>query len=142
MEKNNRWFIKWGIWLNMCLINSKEIKYFVMDKFHKGTWDKELGERKNTILKCFNPTHKHQQKAYIEANISWRAKILIARLRINSHQLCCQTRYWKRTKEAWEERVYIFCFSGKVEIEKNFILECEAFKDKKESCAEILAASS
>ena len=42
----------------------------------------------------------------------------------------------------WEERVCIFCSSGKVETEKNFILECEAFKDNKENYAGILAASS
>ena len=44
----------------------------------------------------------------------------------------------------WEERVCIFCTSGKVEIEKHFILECEAFKDIRENYADasILATSS
>ena len=82
----------------------------------------------------FNPTHNHQQKSYIESNISWRAKILIAKLRTNSHHL--------RPKEVWEERVCIFCSSGKVETEKHFILECEVFKDNRESYPDILAASS
>ena len=41
----------------------------------------------------------------------------------------------------WEERVCIFCSSGKVETEKHFILECEAFKDSRENYAGILAAS-
>ena len=35
-------------------------------------------------------------------------------------------------KEAWEERVCIFCTTGKVETEKHFILECEAFKDNRD----------
>ena len=42
----------------------------------------------------------------------------------------------------WEERVCIFFSSGKVETEKHFILECEAFKDSRENYAGILAASS
>ena len=38
---------------------------------------------------------------------------------------------------------YVFFFSsGKVETEKHFILECEAFKDSRENYAGILAASS
>jgi len=93
-------------------------------------------------LKCYNPTHIHQQNAYIKANISWRAKILIAQLRTDSHQLRCETGHWKRPKEVWEERVYIFCSSRKVEIENHFILECETFKGNMESYENILAASS
>ena len=62
-----------------------------MENFHKCTWDNELGRKKNYYIEVFNPTHSHQPKAYIEANISWRAKILIAQLRTNSHQLRCET---------------------------------------------------
>ncbi len=91
MQKNNKWFIKFDICLNVCPINSKEIKDFVMEKFHKRTWDKELGRKKNYYIEVFNPTHSHQPKAYIEANISWRDKIIYSQLRTNSHQLCCET---------------------------------------------------
>ena len=56
MQQNNKWLSKWGICLNACPINSKEIKAFVMEKFHKHTWDKELGSKKKiTILKCLIP---------------------------------------------------------------------------------------
>ena len=113
-----------------------------MDKFHKHIWDKELGRKKKYYIEVFNPTHNCQPKAYIEANISWRAKIVIAQLMSNSHKLYCEIGHWKRPKEVWEERVCIFCSSGKVEIEKHFVLECEAFKDNRESYADILAASS
>jgi len=113
-----------------------------MEKFHKRTWDKELGRKKNYYIEVFSPTHSHQPKAYIEANISWRAKILIAQLRTNSHQLRCETRCWKWPKEVREERVCIFCSSGKVETEKHFILACEAFKDNRESYADMLVSSS
>ena len=142
MQQNNKWFSKWGIRLNMCSINNKKIKAFVINNFHKRTSDKELGRKKNYYIEVFNPTHSHQPKAYIEANISWRAKILIAQLRTNSHQLRCETESSKRPKEVWEERVCIFCSSGKVEIEKHFILECEAFKDNQESYAKTLTTSS
>lgn len=40
----------------------------------------------------------------------------------------------KKLKEVWEERVCIFCSSGKVETEKHFILDCEAFKDEIKLC--------
>ena len=113
-----------------------------MEKFQKRTWDKDLGKNKEYYIEVFNPTHNHQQKAYLEAHISWRAKILIAQLRTNSHQLYCETRHYKIPKEVGKERVCIFCSSGKVETEKHFILECEAFKDNMESYADILAASS
>ena len=53
---------------------------------HKRTWDKELGRKKKYYIEVFNLAHSHQPKAYIEANISLRAKILIAQLRTNSHQ--------------------------------------------------------
>jgi NAD-dependent dihydropyrimidine dehydrogenase PreA subunit len=85
MRQSNKWFSKWGICLSMCPTKSKEIKTFVMDKFHKCTWEKELGRKKKYYIEEFNPTHNHQQKAYIGANISWRSKILIAQLRTNSH---------------------------------------------------------
>ena len=68
--------------------------------------------------------------------------MLIAQLRTNSHQLHCEIGLWKRPKEAWEEMVCVFCTSRKVEIEKHFILECEAFKDSRNNYIIILTASS
>jgi len=114
-----------------------------MNKFHKRTWEKELGRKKKYYyIEEFNPTHNHQQKVYIGANISLRAKILIAQLRTNSHQLRCDTGRWKIPNKVWEERVCIFCSSKKVETEKHLILECETFKDNRESYADILTVSS
>ena len=72
----------------------------------------------------------------------WKAKILIAQLITNSHQLRCETERWKRPKEAWVERVCIFCIAGKVETEKHFILECEAFKGNRHRYANVLADKS
>ena len=128
--------------MNTCPTNSKEIKAFVIDKFHKQIWDKEIGRKKKYYIEEFNPTYNHHQKDYIGANISWRAKMLIAQTRTNSHQLRCETGHWKRPKEAWEERVCTFCNFGKVEIEKHFILECEAFKDNTNTYVNILTTSS
>jgi hypothetical protein len=115
MRQNIKWLSKWDIHLNKCPTNSKEIKAFVIDRFHKRTWDKGLGIKKEYYIEEFNPTYNHHQKAYIRANISWIAKMLIAQLRTNSHQLHCETGRWKRPKEAWEERMCVFCTSRKVE---------------------------
>jgi hypothetical protein len=38
--------------------------------------------------------------------------------------------------------VCVFCTSGKVETEKHFILECEAFKDSRDNYINILTGSS
>jgi hypothetical protein len=91
MQQNIKWLSKWDIHLNMCPTNNKEIKDFVIDRFHKRTWDKGIGRKKKYYIEEFNPTYNHHQKAYIGDNISWRAKILIAQLRTNSHQLRCET---------------------------------------------------
>ena len=104
-----------GYLLEHVSTNSEKIKTFVMDKFHKLTWEKELGRKMKYYIEEFNPTHNHQQKAYIGANISWRSKIIIAQLRTNYHQIHFKIGHWKRPKEMWEERVCIFCSSRKVE---------------------------
>jgi hypothetical protein len=123
-------------------MNSKEIKAFVIDRFHKRTRDKGLGRKKEYYIEEFNPTYNHHQKVCIGANISWRSKMLISQLRTNSHQLRCETGRWKIPKKAWEERVCVLCTSGKVEIEKHFILKCESFKDSMDNYINILIASS
>ena len=100
---------KWNIYLNACSKNSKELNTFVIEKFRKQVWGKELGRKKKYYIEEFNPRYDLQQKEYIGANIPWRAKVLISQLRTNSHQLRCETWWWKRPKEAWEEQVCTFC---------------------------------
>jgi len=68
--------------------------------------------------------------------------MLIAQIRTNSHQLHCETGRWKRPTKDWKERVCMFCTFGKVEIEKHFILECEALKDSRDNYVSILTTSS
>ena len=46
MRKNNKWLHKWDIHLSTCPTNSKEIKVFVIDKFHKQIWGKGIGRKK------------------------------------------------------------------------------------------------
>jgi len=93
-------------------------------------------------IEVINPKCDLQQKEFIGASILWRAKVLISQLRINSHQLRCETGWWKRPKEAWKERVCTFCTAGVVELEKHFILECDAFKYIRESYENMLASVS
>ena len=112
MNQNYTWMQKWNIYLNACPTNSKELKYFFMENFRKKVWEKELGRKKKYYIEEFNPTCDLQQKKFIGASISWREKVLIAKLRTKSHQLRCETGWWKRPKEAWEERVCTFCTWG------------------------------
>ena len=103
---------------------------------------KELGRKKKHYIEEFNTTCDLQQKEFIGASISWRAKVLIAQLRTNSHQLQCETRRWKRPKEDWEERMCKFCTFWAMELEKHFILECDAFQDIRENYENMLASVS
>jgi len=76
---------KWNIYVNACPSNSKDLKSYVMEKFCKHIWGKELGRKKKYYVQEFNPTCDLQQKEYVGASIPWRAKILIAQLITNSH---------------------------------------------------------
>ena len=89
-----------------------------MEKFRKRVWGKELGRKKKYYIEEFNPTYDLQQKEYIGANIPWREKVLISQLRTNSHHLQCETRQWKRHKEAREEWMCTFFMPRIVELEK------------------------
>ena len=140
MRQNNKWMQKWNIYVNACPTNSKDLKSYVMEKFRKHIWGKELGRKKKYYVQEFNPTCDLQQKEYIGASIPWRAKILIAQLRINSHQSRCETGRWKRPKEAWKEQVCTFRTYGAVESEKHFILECDAFRNIRDSCNSMLTS--
>lgn len=54
----------------MCSASNKEIKTFVMDNFHKLTWEKELGRKKKYYIEDLIPLIIINKKAYIRANIS------------------------------------------------------------------------
>ena len=56
MKKNYTWMQKWNIYFNVCPTNSKELKDFVMEKFRKKVWGKELGTKKKYYIEEFNPT--------------------------------------------------------------------------------------
>ena len=78
MKQNYTWMQKWDIYLDTSPTNSKELKDFVMEKFRKKVWGKELGRKKKYYIEEFNPTCDLQQKEFIRASISWREKVLIA----------------------------------------------------------------
>jgi len=82
MRQNNKWMQKWNIYLNACPTNSEDLKSYVMEKFHKHIWGNELGRKKKYYAQEFNPTCDLQQKECIGANIPWRAKILIAQIKL------------------------------------------------------------
>ena len=60
--KQKKWMQKWNIYLNACPKNSKELKNFVMEKFRKGIWGKELGRKKKYYIQEYNHTCDLQQK--------------------------------------------------------------------------------
>ena len=74
-------------YLPQCLSHKLEgAKNFIMEKFDKQVWGKELGRTKKYYIEEFNPMYDLQQKEYIGA----RAKVFIAQLRTNWHQLGCE----------------------------------------------------
>ena len=52
---------QWNIYFNVYATNSKKLKNFVMEKFPKRIWGKELG-RKKYYIEEFNPTCDRQKK--------------------------------------------------------------------------------
>jgi hypothetical protein len=49
MRQNSKWLNKWDIYLNRCPTNSKKIKVFVIDRFHKQTWNKSAREKESVL---------------------------------------------------------------------------------------------
>lgn len=80
-------------------------------------WTRELSRKREYYIKHFIPSYDHTQKNYIGAEIKWKAKMLIAQLRTDSHQLRCETGRWTTPKEEWVDRICRFCTLGLVEME-------------------------
>jgi hypothetical protein len=55
MIQNIKWLSKWDIHLNKCPTNNKEIKTFVIDRFHNELGIKGSREIKSIILKSLTP---------------------------------------------------------------------------------------
>ena len=77
MRQNYTWMQKWNIYLNACPTNSKELKNFVMEKFRKQVWGKELGRKKKYYIEEFNPTYDLQQKEYMELTFRGGQRFLL-----------------------------------------------------------------
>ena len=65
MRQNNKWMLKWNIYLNACPTNNKELD-FVLEKFRKGIWGKELGRKKKYYVQEFNPLVISNKKNTLE----------------------------------------------------------------------------
>jgi len=74
MKQNYIWMHKWNIYLNACPTSSKVLKDFIMEKFRKRVWGKELGRKKKYYIEEFNPKCDLQQKEFTGASVPWRAK--------------------------------------------------------------------
>ncbi|KAH9315018.1 hypothetical protein KI387_023645, partial [Taxus chinensis] len=105
MKQNEKWMKNWGISMQECPNTNGDIKKYVREKVKTAMWTKQLGRKREYYVKNFNPTCDHEQKHYMEAEIKWKAKMLIAQLKTSSHHLRCETGRWTTLKEEWSERV-------------------------------------
>lgn len=62
-------------------------------------WEKQVGKKKILYVKIFNPTGSHDENTYLSFAIKEKAKVLITHLRVESHQLRCETSRWITPEE-------------------------------------------
>ena len=64
---------------------------------------------------------------YLSFLRSAKKKIIIAKIRTNSHELNSETRPWTIPKTPWDERICHVCDTKRVEDEKHFLLDCPTY---------------
>jgi hypothetical protein len=72
-----------------------------------------------------NPNLEDQKYLSILNNV--KKKIIVAKIRTNSHELHSERRRWIIHKTSWVERICYFCDTKRVEDEKHFLLECHMY---------------
>jgi hypothetical protein len=105
--------------------NKDTIKKSVKSKFKEKMWcDKELEEKRKLryYKNVIDPNIEGQN--YLPIFPSVDKKIIIAKIRKNSHELDSETGHWSIPKIPWDERVCHLCDTKKVEDEKHFLLDC------------------
>jgi hypothetical protein len=75
-------------------------------------------------MEKFNKQGKIKIQDYLNLNISWHEKHLMASLRTNSQRLQCEIGRWEKPNELWEERLCMICGNGEVEIKQHFLFHC------------------
>jgi hypothetical protein len=92
--------------------------------------DKELEEKRKLryYKDVINPNLEDQN--YLFALPSVKKKIIIAKIRTNSHELHSEIGRWSIPKMPWDERVCHLCDTKKVEDENHFLLNCPAYTHK------------
>ena len=108
--------------------NKDTIKKIVKSKFKEKMWcDKVLEEKKELryYKDVINPNIEDQN--YLSVFACVKKKIIISKIRTNSHGLHSETRHWSLLKTPWDERVFLLCDTKKVEDEKNFLLDFLAY---------------
>lgn len=71
MKQNMKWLSKWDINLQTCPDTNEEIKRCVVEKFTVAMWTKQIGQKKNTILKC-STQHGSMMKKF---TCGWQLKV-------------------------------------------------------------------
>ena len=77
MKQNNKWMQKWDINIHSCSDNTEEIKKFVRERFRNIMWTRHMKRKKFHYVKEFNPNTCYEEKAYLGADIKWKAKMFI-----------------------------------------------------------------
>ena len=83
-------------------------------------------KRKSRYYKeVINPTLEAQK--YIFVLTSSKKKIIIAKIRKNSHELHSETCHWVVPKTPWVEKICHLYENMNIEDENHFLLECPAY---------------
>ena len=76
---------------------------------------------------------KLELEKYLLSDTQKTARYLLTSIRTGSNKLRIETGRWKKPKEDRIDRKCRACFTGKVEDESHFILECEAYQSLRQS---------
>jgi hypothetical protein len=68
-----------------------------------------------------------EDQNYLSVFPSVNKKIIIAKIRTNSHELHSETGHWSVPKTPWDETVCHHCDTKKVENENHFLLDCPTY---------------
>ena len=83
-------------------------------------------KRKLRYYKAIINLNLEDQKYLSVVTSSWK-KIIIVKIRINSHEIHSKTGHWSLPKTPWVERVCHLCDFMSVEDENHSLLECPSY---------------
>jgi hypothetical protein len=125
--------------------NPVEFKEAKTEKNLMNYWKRKLGQiihdREEKEWKAKMVTHsklrtyrqikeKLQLEEYLLTQTNLKGRVLLTEIRTGTNRLRIETGRWKKEKK--EDRLCMVCMSGKIEDEKHFVVECEAYQQARE----------